>query len=135
MNLICKITSNCKIPIVQVDWRFKLIQCSLTSQYGLRNLNKKSRKTGVYIHLFLHYKNSNSSNKNNLSNHSVVSHFTIYHSASFSSQLSITRKKNKIFTEEKFKAQNRYQLRWRKYVIVQNRYQLQWRKYVIYSTK
>ena len=62
MNLCCKITSNCKIPIMQVDWRFKLIQYSLNSEFCLRKLNEKSRKTGFYIHLFLHYKNSNSSN-------------------------------------------------------------------------
>ena len=62
MNLSCKTTSNCKIPIVQVDWWFKLIQYSLNSQYCLRKLNEKSWKTGVYIHHFSLYKNSNSSN-------------------------------------------------------------------------
>ena len=45
-----------------------------------------------------------------MNNHSIESHFNIYHSASFSSHLSITMRKNKLFTEEKFKVQNRYQL-------------------------
>ena len=62
MNLSWKTTSNCKVPIVQVGWRFKLILYSLNSQYCLRKLNENSRKTGVHIHLFLPYKNSNSSN-------------------------------------------------------------------------
>ena len=43
-----------------------------------------------------------------MNNYSIESHFTICHTASFSSQLSITLKKNKLFKEEKFKVQNRY---------------------------
>ena len=62
MNLSCKTIPSFKIPIVQVRWRFKLIQYSLNSQYSLRKLNEKSRKTGVYIHLFFPFNNSNSSN-------------------------------------------------------------------------
>ena len=68
MNLSCKTTSSCKIPIVQVDWWFKLIQYSFNNQYCL-----------------------------------IESHF-ICHSASLSSQLSITMKKKKLFREKKFKA-------------------------------
>ena len=40
-----------------------------------------------------------------MNNPSIESHFTICHSASFSSQLSIAMKKNKLFKEEKFKVQ------------------------------
>ena len=47
MNLSCKTTSDCKIPIVQVDRWFKLIQHSFNSQYCLKKLNEKSWKTGV----------------------------------------------------------------------------------------
>ena len=53
MNLSCKTTSNCKIPIVQVDWWFKLIQYSLNSKYCLRKLNENSKKARVYVHVFL----------------------------------------------------------------------------------
>ena len=61
-----------------------------------------------------------------MNNHSIESHFTIYHSASFSSHLSITMKKNKLFKEEKFEVQNRYQLQEEnKLFKVHNRYQLQ----------
>ena len=59
---VVKTTSNCKIPILQVGWRFKLIQYSLNSLYCLRKLNEKSEKIEVYIYLFLPYKHSNSSN-------------------------------------------------------------------------
>ena len=45
---VAKTTSNCKIPVLQVDWRLKLIQYSLNNQYCLRKLNEKSGKTGVY---------------------------------------------------------------------------------------
>ena len=45
-----------------------------------------------------------------MKNHSIESHFTISHSASFFSHLTITMKKNKLFKEEKFKIQNRYEL-------------------------
>ena len=35
-----------------------------------------------------------------MNNHSIESYFTICHSASFSSQVSITMKKNKLFKQE-----------------------------------
>ena len=88
MNLSCKTIPSFKIPIVQVRWRFKLIQYSLNSQYSLRKLNEKSRKTGVYIHLFFSFKNSNSSNmtlqnirllnKNNYWTITLLSHIPLY---------------------------------------------------------
>ena len=40
-----------------------------------------------------------------MNNPSIESHFAICHIASFSSQLSITMKRNKLFKEEKFKVQ------------------------------
>ena len=40
-----------------------------------------------------------------MNNPSIESHFAICHSASFSSQLPIAMKKNKLFKEEKFKVQ------------------------------
>ena len=48
-----------------------------------------------------------------MNNHSTELHFTIYHSASFSSQWSILQsRKYKSIVEEKFKVQNRYRLHW-----------------------
>ena len=68
----------------------QLIQYSFNSQYCLRKLNEKCRKTGVYMHLYLPYKNSNSSveyqfikQKQLVHNHSIESYLIIYHSASF----------------------------------------------------
>ena len=88
MNLSCKTIPSFKIPIVQVRRRFKLIQYLLNSQYSLRKLNEKSRKTGVYIHLFFSFKNSNSSNmtlqnirllnKNNYWTITLLSHIPLY---------------------------------------------------------
>ena len=88
MNLSCKTIPSFKIPIVQVRRRFKLIQYSLNSQYSLRKLNEKSRKTGVYIHLFFSFKNSNSSNmtlqnirllnKNNYWTITLLSHIPLH---------------------------------------------------------
>ena len=105
MNLGCKITLNQKIPIVQVGSRFKLIQYSQNSQYCLRKLNERSRRTGVYIYLFLPYKYSNSSymtqqsikllNKNNQRTITLLSHISQMpcHSGDFSSQVSSKMKK------------------------------------------
>ena len=72
------------------------------------------------MHLFLLSKNSKLKHdpveyqiirqKQSLNNDSIKSRFTICHSASFSSQVSITMEKNKLFKEEKFKVQNKYQL-------------------------
>ena len=45
---------NCKIPILQVGWRFKLIQYSLNSQYCLENWMKslgKQEFTYIYFSL------------------------------------------------------------------------------------
>ena len=54
VNLSCKTTLNCKIPIVQVGWRFKLIQYSLNSQYCLTKLIEKSKKNrGIYTSYLL----------------------------------------------------------------------------------
>ena len=79
-----------------------------------------------------------------MNNPSVESHFTVCHSDSLSSQLSITMKKisyskykiginyneeNKLFKEEKFKVQIGINYNEEnKLFKVQNRYQLQWRK-------
>ena len=52
-----------------------------------------------------------------MDNPSIEPSFAICHSASFSSYLSITIKKNKLFKEEKFQITNRYQLQWRKYAV------------------
>ena len=57
-----KTTSYCKITILQIAWRFKLIQYSLNSQYYLIRLDEKSGKAVAYIHIFLPYKNNKSSN-------------------------------------------------------------------------
>ena len=50
---VVKLLQIAKIPIVQVDWWFKLIQYSLNSKYCLRKLNENSKKAGVYVHVFL----------------------------------------------------------------------------------
>ena len=61
-----------------------------------------------------------------MNNPSIESHFAICQSASFSSQLSITMKKNKLFKEEKFKVQIGINYNEEnKLFKVQNRYQLQ----------
>ena len=109
----------CKIPILQVGWRFKLIQYSLNSQYCFRNWMKSLRRQG-YIHLFLPYKNSNSSsmtqyrirllNKNNQWKITLLSYISLYATVIVYLQ--------------------RYRLQWRKIswskkktIKVQNRYQ------------
>ena len=64
-----------------------------------------------------------------MNNPSTESHFAICHSASFSSQLSIAMKKNKLFKEEKFKVQIGINYNEEnKLFEVQSRYQKQWRK-------
>ena len=46
--------------------------------------------------------------KNNQWTITLLSHISLYTTVSFSSHLSITMKKNKLFKEEKIKVQNRY---------------------------
>ena len=71
-----------------------------------------------------------------MNNHSTESHFAICHSASFSSQLSITMNKNKLFKEKNFKVQICINCNEEnKFCKLQNRYQLHRRKYAIQSTK
>ena len=64
-----------------------------------------------------------------MNNPSIESHFAICHVASFSSPLSITMKRNKLFKEEKFKVQIGINYNEEnKLFIVQNEYQLQIKK-------
>ena len=107
MNIMrCKTISNCKILMLQVDSIFTE-QSVLSMKIEWKVLRKR------VLHLFLPYKSNSSSNiikqKQSVNNYSIEAHFTISHSASFSSHVSITMKKNKLFKEEKFKVENRYQ--------------------------
>ena len=121
-------------------WLMIQVDSICIEQPALRKLNAKSRKTEVYIHLFLPYKNSNSSkmtqwsirllSKNNQWTIPLLSHISLYTTElvflySYLLQwrkTTYSKKKNSKYKtgidyndENKlFKVQNRYQLQWRK---------------------